>query len=104
MSLTIRTQKSEFTFYDYRSFFIETPLLGSSYARAERKREGIYWLDLWWGDDEKTVYNFSIGKWCITHDLPRWLCPKRYAKKAANRAEKRQTKSSIFSDLIKLGD
>ncbi len=104
MSLTIRTQKSEFTFYDYRSFYIDTPLLGSSYARAGLKWEGIRWLDLWWGDDEKTVYNFSIGKWCITHDLPRWLCPKRYAKKDADRAETQQEQSSIFSDLLKLDD
>ena len=84
MSLTLRTQKSEFTFYGYRSFFIEAPLLGSSYARTGHKREGIRWLDLWWDVDDKTVYHLSIGKWCLTHDLPRWLCPKRHAKKAVD--------------------
>lgn len=100
MALTINTRKSEFTFYDYRTFFINTPLLGSCYARAEREREGIYWLDFWCGNDTRTAYNLSIGKWCLTHDLPRWLVPQRYALKDKRIAEYRANREEqLLNDL-----
>lgn len=95
MSLTIQTQNSEFTLYDYRSFYFDAPLLGSCYARAQLRREGLTWLDLWWGDDERTGYNLSIGKWCMTHDLPRWLLPKRYALKAEKANERTENKGVL---------
>lgn len=89
MTLTFRTQKSEFTFYDYRSFYIDTPLLGSCFARVEPRESGTSWHGLWWGDDERTGYNLVIGKWWISHDLPRWLVSKRYALAAENAAKRR---------------
>lgn len=96
MTATIQTRNSEFEITSPRNFYLRSPLLGEVFASQDTCKLGHQWFDVWCEDEERTVFMVAAGYWNMSYEIPKWLFPKRHAKKTENEA-KRHANAGLLS-------